>query len=463
VNDYLLDLSRNPLAKRLVRQLKLPIPLPEPLQRATGPTTAQELAGVTLAVGGGRGTRLGDLLKGLVTGAGAEVAVDYAAGTTLDGMVYDATPFATIGDLGGLYDFIKPRLASLAPCARVVVLGTEHDAARTPEGAAISGALLGFVKSLAKELGRRGGTCQLLWLTPDAAGERLLSGPLQFFLSRRSAFVSGQALTLTPPAADAGVQAAGGAWQLPLTGKVALVTGAAQGIGAAIARRLAADGAKVLCLDRPQEKAALDAVANEAGGQSLVFDLLDPNAAKAVAKRLEADVGHLDILVNNAGITRDKTLQRMPRDWWDDTLAINLAAPVRLTEALVFGEPSLLKLLNEGGRILFLSSIGGLAGNFGQTNYATAKAGVASYVRALAPRLAPRGITVNALAPGFIETRMTKAMPIGMREVARRLNALSQAGLPEDVAEAAAFLAAPAAASVTGGVLRVCGLNLMGA
>jgi 3-oxoacyl-[acyl-carrier protein] reductase len=249
----------------------------------------------------------------------------------------------------------------------------------------------------------------------------------------------------------------------PLAGKTALVTGAAHGIGAAICRRLAAEGARVLGLDRPQEQAALDALMAEISGQALAADLLDPNAPRAVATKIAAEFGAIDILVNNAGITRDKTLGRMPRDWWDDTVAVNLTAPLKLTDAFVHGEDDLIKLLNQGGRVVCMSSIGGIAGNAGQTNYAAAKAGLIGYVRALAPRIMARGITVNAVAPGFIDTRMTQAMPVAIREVARRFNALKQGGQPEDVADAVVFLASPGAGAITGAVLRVCGLNLIGA
>ena len=161
-------------------------------------------------------------------------------------------------------------------------------------------------------------------------------------------------------------------------------------------------------------------------------------------------------MIHNAGITRDKTLARMKPEHWDQVMAVNAEALVRIQGAL---DPR----LREGGRVIALSSIAGIAGNQGQTNYAASKAGVAGWVRALAPLLARRGITVNAVAPGFIETRMTAAIPAAIRQVARRLSALGQGGQPEDVAAALVFLASPGAVGVSGAVLRVCGGAFVGA
>jgi 3-oxoacyl-[acyl-carrier protein] reductase len=202
----------------------------------------------------------------------------------------------------------------------------------------------------------------------------------------------------------------------------------------------------------------------ELKGSSLIMDLLDPEAVPKMISYLKAHVSKVDILVNNAGMTRDKTLARMPRDWWDDTLTINLQAPLKLSQALLAakGEHDQ-PLMPSGGRIICMASIAGIAGNAGQTNYATAKAGLIGGVRALAAAAAGRDITVNALAPGFIETRMTAAMPTALREVARRFNSLNQGGLPVDVAEAAVFLSMPGAGGISGDVLRVCGQNLIGA
>jgi 3-oxoacyl-[acyl-carrier protein] reductase len=163
------------------------------------------------------------------------------------------------------------------------------------------------------------------------------------------------------------------------------------------------------------------------------------------------------VVIHNAGITRDKTLAKMKPELWDQTIAVNLTSVARITEELGNGA------LRDGGRVICLSSVAGLAGNLGQTNYGASKAGVAGFVRGLAPRLAARGITVHAVAPGFIETRLTAAIPIMIREAGRRLSALGQGGLPRDVGDLLTFLATPGAQGLTGQVIRACGGALIGA
>jgi len=210
-------------------------------------------------------------------------------------------------------------------------------------------------------------------------------------------------------------------------------------------------------MDRPAELEAASAVAQSIGGTALGCDITDTGAPEKIREHLAAQHGGaLDILVHNAGITRDKMLVNMGEDRWNMVLDVNLKSLIRVNEALL-GD------IREGGRIICLSSIGGIAGNVGQTNYAATKAGVIGYIEGLAPTLAARGITVNAIAPGFIETKMTAAIPLATREVARRLSNLSQGGLPEDIAEAITFLASPGAAGIDGEVLRVCGGNFIGA
>ncbi len=241
----------------------------------------------------------------------------------------------------------------------------------------------------------------------------------------------------------------------PLTDRVVLVTGAARGIGEATARRLAAEGATVVALDRPGED-TLGPLAAELGGVALALDITDDDAPARIAAAL-AELGGAYAVVHNAGITRDKTLGRMDAARWDGLMDVNLGAIVRIQAALEEGP------LLDGGRVVLLSSIAGLAGNPGQTNYAASKAAVAGLARALGPALGPRGIAVNAVAPGFIETRMTAAIPFATREAGRRLSNLNQGGLPSDVAEVVAFLASPFAVGLTGSVLRVCGGSLIGA
>jgi len=265
--------------------------------------------------------------------------------------------------------------------------------------------------------------------------------------------VSGQVLHVGP--APAGPRADR---DKPLEDKVALITGAAQGIGAAIAGVLARDGAHVVCLDLPAAGQALSNVAGHTGGTAYQLDITVEDAPYRLAEFLEARHGGVDIVVHNAGITRDRTLARMTRQQWDQVLDVNLASQERINRELLDGN-----LIPDGGRIVAVASVTGIAGNRGQSNYATAKAGVIGLVTAMAGELASRGITINAVAPGFIETAMTAAMPVFLREAGRRMNSLAQAGLPIDVAEAVGYFANPGSAGVTGNVLRVCGQSMIGA
>jgi 3-oxoacyl-[acyl-carrier protein] reductase len=184
-------------------------------------------------------------------------------------------------------------------------------------------------------------------------------------------------------------------------------------------------------------------------------DLTSADAPATLAKELK---GGVDIVVHNAGITKDVTLANMPAERWDAVLDVNLSAQERINEALLAK-----KVLRPGGRIVCVSSISGIAGNAGQANYAASKAGVIGMVKSMAPVLAGRGATINAVAPGFIETQMTARVPFVMREAGRRMNSLSQGGLPVDVAETIAWFASPASGGVNGNVVRVCGQSLLGA
>ena len=201
---------------------------------------------------------------------------------------------------------------------------------------------------------------------------------------------------------------------------MALVTGASRGIGAAIAATLARDGARVVGLDVPQAAEELRKVTAEIGGEALVLDITGADAPQRIAEHFAAGI---DIVVHNAGVTRDRTIAKMPEERWSELMEINLSAEERINDALLAGG-----LLATNGRIVCVSSMSGIAGNAGQTNYATSKAGVIGMVEALAPELAKRGATINAVAPGFIETQMTAAMPIGPREAGRRMNSLAKAG-----------------------------------
>ncbi|MHB8492355.1 MAG: 3-oxoacyl-ACP reductase, partial [Solirubrobacteraceae bacterium] len=313
-------------------------------------------------------------------------------------------------------------------------------------------ALEGFTRALGKEVGRRGATVQLLYVEPGA--EESIESTLRFLLSPRSAYVSGQVIRASVcPGAVAG--ATGIDWARPLSSRTAVVTGAARGIGAAIAEALARDGARVLGVDVPAASDDLSPLMERLGGQALELDITSDGAGAAIVER----AGAIDVLVHNAGVTRDRTLAKMPEDRWSSLMEINLTSEERINEELL-GSGA----LNANGRIVCVSSIAGIAGNAGQTNYATSKAGVIGMVQALAPELAAKhGATINAVAPGFIETKMTAAMPIGLREAGRRMNSLLQGGLPVDVAETIAWFASPASGAINGNVVRVCGQSLLGA
>jgi 3-oxoacyl-[acyl-carrier protein] reductase len=194
------------------------------------------------------------------------------------------------------------------------------------------------------------------------------------------------------------------------------------------------------------------------GGSELLLDVTAIDAPQRIAAHAQDRHGGLDIVVHNAGITRDKRLANMRTDAWDAVLDVNLRAPERITAHLLESTA-----LHDGGSIIGVASIAGIAGNNGQTNYATSKAGVIGLVQSLAPSLADRQIRINAVAPGFIETEMTAKVPFAIREVGRRINSLQQGGQPIDVAETIAWFADPASSGVTGNVVRVCGQSILGA
>ncbi|MBB3046803.1 3-oxoacyl-[acyl-carrier protein] reductase [Litorivivens lipolytica] len=384
-----------------------------------------------------------------IEGIGTWATSEDQPGDKLQALVFDGTGIEDTRDLNLAYDFFKPALKSLSSCGRIIILSRPHRDQATPEAAACQRALEGLARSLAKESGKRGTTAQIV--TVEAGAEGALEGPLGFLLSNRSAYVNAQVFRVSNadlPATDTAS---------PLAGKTALVTGASRGIGAAIASTLARDGATIIGLDVEPLKTDLEALMSKLGGQSLIADITADDTPAKVLEIAKAR-GGLDIVVHNAGITRDKTLANMPEHWWDLTLDINLGAALRLNSALFEAEA-----LNRGGRIVGVSSMNGIAGQRGQSNYAASKAGVIGYVEQMAPQLKERGITINAVAPGFIETQMTAAIPVMTREVGRRLNSLSQGGQPEDVAETIAFFASPQAAGITGNIIRVCGQSWLGA
>ena len=361
------------------------------------------------------------------------------------GVLLDATGVRDVEGLGEAHAALHPVVRSVAASGRVVVLGAPLDPDDHHQAAAQQ-ALEGFARSLGKEIGG-GRTVNLVRLTDAVAAE----STLRFLLSPKSAYVSGQVVEV-----GGGPVTASFDRDRPLSGRTALVTGGARGIGEAVAETLARDGARVVVLDVPAALADAERVAERLGGTALALDITADDAGERIARALPDG---LDVLVHNAGITRDRRLVNMPAERWSSVLQVNLASVLRTTDALLASGT-----LRSGGRVVATASIAGLAGNAGQTNYGASKAGVVGLVRSLAPRaLAEHGVTVNAVAPGFIETRMTASIPLFIREAGRRMNSLSQGGLPVDVAETTAWLAHPASGAVNGQVVRVCGQSLLGA
>ena len=345
-----------------------------------------------------------------------------------------------------------PASRRLQRSGRVVVLGTPPEQAGSARARTAQRALEGFTRSLGKEIGGRGTTAQLVYVAPGA--EDQLDSTLRFLLSPRSAYVSGQVVRIgkgvaPTPEID---------WERPLDGKV--------GAGH---RRLARDRRRDR--RRPSPATAPRSSASTCRRRSTTCagrDRADRRRGdrprhhrrrRARADRRRASPSGVDIVVHNAGVTKDRTIAKMPEERWAQLMEINLSSEERINDALLEAA----SCCAPTARIVCVSSMAGIAGNSGQTNYAASKAGVIGMVEALAPELAERKATINAVAPGFIETQMTAAMPIGPREAGRRINSLSQGGLPVDVAETIAWFASPASTGVNGNVVRVCGQSLLGA
>lgn len=451
MTDRYQQFANSGVGKLVVSRLGLPSPV-----RLRRYRPGQPLLDGPALLGAAPDGRLSQTLAAILTSADTDVHKSIAEsgeGTRYGAAVFDATGITGPEQLRELHEFFHPVMRRIGTCGRVLVLGTPPEKITAAGEQIAQRALEGFTRSVGKEL-RRGATAQLVYVAKGA--EDAIESTVRFLLSAKSAYVAGQVVRVGPVKPDAIVVPDD--WARPSAGRVALVTGASRGIGAAIAEVLARDGAHVVCLDIPAQGADLSSVANRIGGEALQLDITAADAPTRLADHLMNRHDGVDVVVHNAGITRDRTLAKMDAGRWDSVLNVNLAGQMRVNELFLSR-----KVLRPNGRIIGVSSIAGIAGNVGQTNYATSKAGVIGMVAALAPKLARQGSTVNAVAPGFIETKMTAAVPLVIREAGRRMNGMTQGGLPVDVAETIAWYANPASNGVNGNVVRVCGQSLLGA
>jgi 3-oxoacyl-[acyl-carrier protein] reductase len=445
MTDRYQSFTASPLGKLFVKNLGLPNPTA--LERWSEGAPVVDGTVVT----GGSGRLREAVTKALDTLGVASVSTA-TEGEKYKGLVFDATGITHSTDLIALQQFFTPLMRSLTRNARVLVLGTVPDQTDHNDERTAQRALEGFTRSLGKEIGN-GSTVNLVYVAPGA--ESTIESTLSFFLSPKSAYVSGQVARLGATGTTEAEPVTDPA--KPLTGKVAIVTGASRGIGEQIARVLHRDGATVLGIDVPQAASELQVLMKELDGDHLTLDITGKDAPQRIAQHVKQKFGSVHAVVHNAGITRDKKLANMAEDRWSSVIAVNLTAPERITRELLDQG-----LVADNGRIVGVSSIAGIAGNVGQTNYAASKAGVIGLVDSFADEL-ENGITINAVAPGFIITAMTAAVPFATREVGQRMNAMSQGGLPVDVAEAIAWYLNPGSTAVNGNVVRVCGQMMLGA
>ena len=442
------------------RKLTSMLGLPQPMVLDRHPTTMH--ARGTALLGEAQNAELGQCINNVLSRIGvtslthssiADKARDkiWQADQKVGALIFDATGLNGAAESIQLHSFFSETVRSVTANGRVIIVGRTPAMCDTPTKAVVQRSLEGLSRSLAKEL-RKAITVQLIYL--DNGAENHLESTFRFLLSAKSCYVSGQVVRVSKAnhCIDKTFD-----WSQPFAGKKVLVTGASQGIGAAVSEVMARDGAELICLDIQQTSPALSALAHRLKARAISLDLSHERAAEQLLTEAKRDDGW-DVVIHNAGITRDKTIAKMKPELWSSVVNINLSIQERINQSLVSSGA-----LREGGRIVCVSSISGIAGNRGQSNYALSKAGVIGMVDAYAPLFADKGITINAVAPGFIETRMTQAMPFAVREAGRRLNSMSQGGLPVDVAEAIAWLASPASSGLTQNVVRVCGQSILGA
>lgn len=483
-----IDWSLDPRVRGLLGRLPLPVKLPTPLQRATDTPTEAPLGGrralltqlrddtdlaVALTL-----LRQGAALLSCDPGADPELLARLQqAGGRHEAWVGDLEPVlakasarqdrrpllvvdrlrgpqrgdAAVNDATDRLQQVGQAVCRAPSGSRWILLGDQR-LANEPAGRLLLAAALGCMRSVHKELGPSGSNAHRLVV--DGAEPEAVADAVAFLLGPRAAFLTGLDLQLGP---SRGAPAEPGA---ALQGKVALVTGAARGIGAAVALRLAQAGAEVWVNDVPQAErdgAATVARLRDAGATAhfVAADCADPRGAAALAAALRGG-GRLDLLVHNAGITRDRTLKKLDLGAWRKVLAVDLGSMIAVQNAL---DP----LMERGGAVVLMSSVMGIAGNFGQSNYTAAKAAVIELARLWSEGWQERGVRANAIAPGFILTEMTAHLPLMNKEMAKQLSSLLQPGLPVDVAELALFLGSAEGRALSGQVLRCDGGMFLGA
>ena len=380
----------------------------------------------------------------------SQVAVDQYQSRRV---IYDASGVRTVAQLGELYEFFNQLTQNLGVNARVVFLNRPKAQCTSIEERTAWHGIEGFMRSFAKEIAAKGGIAQLFTIADEEVSLQRISAALEFFLSDYATYITGQVIAFDNQV----VGEVSGQLVGSLAGKTALVTGAAGGIGEAVVEALFHEGCHVIAVDHPGAMQQLQDLAAKCEGEALTVDFSQDNPEAYIVRQIIESNQKIDCVVHCAGITRDKTIKNMSRESWNAVLDINLHAVLAIDRALLAED-----LIADGGRIITLSSISGIAGNFGQSSYSTSKAALIGYTQALAKELAPRGITVNAVAPGFIETPMTAKVPAVNKYFYKRLSIFSQAGLPIDVAHGICFLASPESVGISGRVLRICGGHIMG-
>lgn len=453
MSDRYGELVQSPLGKKVAKNLGLPMPIKLDRYESGQPVLRGEVA---FGKAAGEDTSVADAIGSLLANLDAKITTSEQLSERLADdrakfkvAIFDATNIKDTDGLKAVYEFFHALARRIKASGRVIIIARPECCTADDIGFALAQrALLGFAKSVGKEF-KKGITANVLYTQMGA--ESHLDHALRFFLSAKSAYVSGQPIFIKK---GGEVDVLAFNENKPLQGRKILVTGASRGIGAAVAQVLARDGATLYCLDVPQSLSELQKVAGNLGAHALPLDIAAPDAAEQIVKAC----GTLDGIVHNAGVTRDKTLANMSEDKWDLVMNINLKAIHTINDHLMNNQG-----FSDSARVVCVSSISGIAGNLGQTNYAMSKAGVIGLVEATAKAFEGTNQTINAVAPGFIETKMTGLIPFAIREAGRRMNSMSQGGEPVDVAETISWLLSPKACGLNGNVVRVCGQSLLGA